>query len=440
MAETRTYVVTNNTVPAGSALPLRIELMTEWSMASARSSESARSWNRLDGVDLLRGLAIFFVLMNHVNIRLLSADVPYARTLPKQLVSSLVWNGQRGVQIFFAVSGFLITSTTLRRWGSLSLVNVRAFYQMRFARIAPLLLALLAILSALHFARVKHFIVPPETGGLGRALIAALTFHVNVLEARRGYLPGNWDILWSLSVEEMFYIFFPLTCRLFGRGKLFIALLLAFVVMGPFARTLAGNGVWHEYSYLGSMDAISLGCLTALFFAKRRLPRSALVALAGSGTALLVFSLGFSRAADSWDLAGNGLDMTILAVGTCMLIAAAAQTRWRSPRLLSPLLKLGQRSYEVYLTHMFLVFALFHLFTVVGKPMAAVPALFLFVILLSALLGEIVARFYSEPVNYLLRERWGDGPSRLGSVIEPAGAALRGAKMKAQPIQRIRPG
>ncbi|MGB6677901.1 MAG: acyltransferase [Terriglobales bacterium] len=409
-------------------------------MASARSSESARSWNRLDGVDLLRGLAIFFVLMNHVNIRLLSADVPYARTLPKQLVSSLVWNGQRGVQIFFAVSGFLITSTTLRRWGSLSLVNVRAFYQMRFARIAPLLLALLAILSALHFARVKHFIVPPETGGLGRALIAALTFHVNVLEARRGYLPGNWDILWSLSVEEMFYIFFPLTCRLFGRGKLFIALLLAFVVMGPFARTLAGNGVWHEYSYLGSMDAISLGCLTALFFAKRRLPRSALVALAGSGTALLVFSLGFSRAADSWDLAGNGLDMTILAVGTCMLIAAAAQTRWRSPRLLSPLLKLGQRSYEVYLTHMFLVFALFHLFTVVGKPMAAVPALFLFVILLSALLGEIVARFYSEPVNYLLRERWGDGPSRLGSVIEPAGAALRGAKMKAQPIQRIRPG
>ena len=429
MAETRTYVVTDKTVPAGSALPLRIELMTEWSMTSARSSEWARSWNRLDGVDLLRGLAIFFVSMNHVNMRLLSADMPYTRTLPKQLVSSLVWNGQRGVQIFFAVSGFLITSTTLRRWGSLSLVNVRAFYQMRFARIAPLLLALLAILSALHLAHVKHFIVPPETGGLGRALMAALTFHINVLEARRGYLPGNWDILWSLSVEEMFYIFFPLTCRLLGRGKLFIALLLAFVAMGPFARTLAGNGVWHEYSYLGSMDAISLGCLTALFVAKRRLPHAALVALVGSGTALLVFSLVFSRAADSWGLAGNGLDMTVLAVGTCMLIAAAAQTRWRSPRLLSPLLKMGQRSYEVYLTHMFLVFALFQLFTVVGKPMAAVPALFLSVILLSALLGEIVARFYSEPVNYLLRERWGDGPSRFGSVIEPAEATPRGVKV-----------
>ncbi|MFZ0957472.1 MAG: acyltransferase family protein, partial [Candidatus Sulfotelmatobacter sp.] len=128
-------------------------------MTSAESAESARSWNRLDGVDLLRALAILFVLMNHVNMRLLSADVPYTKALPEQLVSSLVWNGQRGVQIFFAVSGFLITSTSLRRWDSLSRVGIRAFYQMRFARIAPLLVALLAILSVLHFAHIKHFVV-----------------------------------------------------------------------------------------------------------------------------------------------------------------------------------------------------------------------------------------------------------------------------------------
>ena len=78
-----------------------------------------RSWKRLDGVDLLRGLAIFFVLMNHVNMRLLGAKVPYLKGLPLQLIYSLVWNGQFGVQMFFVVSGFLITSTTLRRWGSL---------------------------------------------------------------------------------------------------------------------------------------------------------------------------------------------------------------------------------------------------------------------------------------------------------------------------------
>src|SRR6266849_3068766 len=128
-------------------------------MASAVSTNPARSWTRLDGVDLLRSLAIFFVLMNHVNIRLLLAKVPYLKGLPHQLVYSLVWNGQFGVQIFFAVSGFLITSTTLRRWGSISGVNVRAFYRLRFARIAPLLLLLLAALSALHFASIKGFVV-----------------------------------------------------------------------------------------------------------------------------------------------------------------------------------------------------------------------------------------------------------------------------------------
>src|ERR1700704_1816397 len=120
------------------------------SMDSAPSANPTRSWTRLDGVDLLRALAIFFVLMNHVNIRLLLARVPYLNGLPHQLVSSLVWNGQFGVQIFFAVSGFLITSTTLRRWGSLSRVSVRDFYLLRFARIAPLLLLLLALLSFLH--------------------------------------------------------------------------------------------------------------------------------------------------------------------------------------------------------------------------------------------------------------------------------------------------
>ena len=68
-----------------------IVLVPEWSMTSAQSAESAHSWNRLDGVDLLRGLAILFVLMNHVNMRLLSADVPYTKGLPEQIVSSLVW-------------------------------------------------------------------------------------------------------------------------------------------------------------------------------------------------------------------------------------------------------------------------------------------------------------------------------------------------------------
>jgi peptidoglycan/LPS O-acetylase OafA/YrhL len=160
-------------------------------MTLAEHTIGSRSWSRLDGVDILRGLAIFFVLMNHVNMRLFIAKIPYTQGIPEQLVSSLVWNGQYGVQMFFAVSGFLITSTSLRRWGPLSRLNVGDFYALRFARIAPLLFLLLAVLSALHAAGLEDFVVSANTGGLGRALLAAVTFHVNVLEARRGYLPGQ---------------------------------------------------------------------------------------------------------------------------------------------------------------------------------------------------------------------------------------------------------
>ena len=376
-------------------------------------------------MDILRGLAIFFVLMNHVNIRLRVAHVPYTKGLPLQLVRSFVWNGQFGVQIFFAVSGFLITSTTIRRWGSLSKVRVRDFYLLRFARIAPLLLLLVAVLSGLHFAQFQNYVVTAKTGGLGRAILAALTFHVNVLEAHRGYLPGNWDVLWSLSVEEMFYLFFPILARLLGRSKLFIALLLGFVVLGPFARTVFahGNEVWQEYSYLGGMDSIAIGCLTAMVVSRARFSRKVQRLLASAGVVLLFFILGFSNWADGLGLGRAGLDMTLLSIGTCMIIASAAETQWKSPRIFSPLLKLGQRSYEVYLTHMFVVFTFFRIFLAHGKLLRDVPILFISVILVAGILGELVARFYSEPVNRLLRARWGDGPNKLGSVMESRNAA-----------------
>jgi peptidoglycan/LPS O-acetylase OafA/YrhL len=363
---------------------------------------------RIDGVDLLRGLAIFFVLMNHVNVRLLIAKIPYAAGLPFQLIGALVWNGQDGVQIFFAISGFLITSLALRRWGKLSQVSLRGFYLTRFARIAPLLLLLLVVLTTLHLARLQDFIVSAKTGGISRALFAALTFHLNVLEARRGYLPGNWDILWSLSVEEVFYLFFPVVSRLFTREKLFVLLLTIFVALGPLARTVFahGNELWGQYSYLGGMDAIALGCLTALAVARFPLSPHALRRLTVAGSALLILILGFAAQPANRALERAGLDMTILAIGTCMVIAAVSQSHWKSPGMLRPLAQLGQRSYEVYLTHMFVVFAFFRLFLLAGKPRFAVPLLFLVVIVGSALFGEVVARFYSEPLNHLMRSRW----------------------------------
>jgi peptidoglycan/LPS O-acetylase OafA/YrhL len=319
------------------------------------------------------------------------------------------------VQIFFAISGFLITSTSLRRWGALGNVSIPGFYRIRFARIAPLLLALLAILSCLHFAGQRwealgSFVVSSKTGGLGRALVAALTFHINYLEAFRGYLPGSWDILWSLSVEEMFYLFFPLICRVFGRGKLLAVLFLVFAVLGPFARADAfrHNPVWYEYSYLGGMDAISLGCLTALLLSGVQLSRRWRWILGCGGAGLMLFCVCDSIQAGRWGLEKYGLAMSILAIGTCMVIAVASpsagEAGWRSPRIFAPVLLLGRRSYEIYLSHMFVVFALFAIFVHAGKPLWAVPVLFLAVIAVAGALGELIARFYSEPMNRRLRK------------------------------------
>jgi peptidoglycan/LPS O-acetylase OafA/YrhL len=369
-------------------------------------------------VDVLRGLAILFVILNHVHMRLAIADIPYVADTSKPLIASVVWNGQFGVQIFFAVSGFLITSTALRRWGILSNVSLRDFYLLRCARIAPMLVALLALMTVLHYANVSPFVVSEKTGGIGRALLAALTLHVNLLQAHRGWLPANWGVLWSLSVEEMFYLFFPLAARFLNRSNFFPSLLVCFVALGPFARTIfaRGNEIWAEQSYLGGMDAIALGCLTALLVCRVRFSPAALRAIAVVGATLILSILVGLRLTYVPLIAESGLDMTIIALGTCMVIIAAAKTQWKGPRLLAPLLRLGQCSYEVYLTHMFVVFAFFAIFVKYGSPIWSVPLLFVATVVVAAAAGDIVARFFSEPLNRMLRERWSAGPRQLASI------------------------
>lgn len=328
--------------------------------------------------------------------------------------------------MFFVVSGFLITSISIRRWGSLPQVSVRGFYRLRFARIAPLLFLLLAVLCTLHFAQVHNYVVTEKTGGIGRAVLAALTFHVNELEIHRGYLPGNWDILWSLSVEEMFYLFFPLACLVLGGKKLFGGwafpiTILVFVVLGPFGRTVFTHGseIAAEYSYLGGMEGIALGCLTALALAGRSLSRRMVWGLGIAGAVIVSASLIFSWQAYRGWLGDTGLNFTVLGVGTAMLIAAAAQSNWKSPLVLWPLLRMGRYSYEIYLTHMFVVFAFFGLFLAAGKPLSRVPILFLAVIVVSALLGAGVANLFSEPMNRWLRSE----PSSHASTASASGVS-----------------
>ena len=177
-----------------------------------------------------------------------------------------------------------------------------------------------------------------------------------------------------------------------------------------------GNETWQEYSYLGGMDAIALGCLTAIILSQVKFSPAALRALAWIGFALVFGMIAFSGFPFLFPLGATGLEETLLAIGTCCLIIAAARTQRQCPSFLEPLLRLGQRSYEVYLTHMFVVYAFFHVFLALGKPMWTVPLFFLFTIIVAGVLGDLVARLYSDPLNGKLRRHWGEG--KLGSALE----------------------
>jgi peptidoglycan/LPS O-acetylase OafA/YrhL len=368
---------------------------------------------RFDGVDLLRGLSIISVLLLHGQLRLLFNDsISIEALLPHWLFLVLFANGGNGVTVFFSISGFLITLTPLRRFGSLGRMRPLAFYRIRFARIAPLLLLLLVVLSVLHLVHAEGFRIPSACATLPQALVAALTFHVNWLEAVHGYLPPSWDVLWSLSIEEMFYLFFPLVCALLLRWRrgmpLFISLLSCFVVMGPFARTVwTSNPIWQSDSYLGGMSSIALGCLTALLLDRLQRTNSihlnarALLKLQIAGILIMLPAVVRPAWNEERLLGHSGIEDTVLALGTCLFILATVLRGRRGHAWSAPIRWFGRRSYEVYLTHEFVVVWMTALYVKIqrGSPFVWIGV----ELLLCVPLGACVARWYSEPMNRLLR-------------------------------------
>ncbi|HEV7607987.1 MAG TPA: acyltransferase [Steroidobacteraceae bacterium] len=381
-------------------------------MTTAPLEKSFPAGSRIPSIDVLRGLAVILVVLHHIHLRFKLNHFDVATLLPQPVGQVFFWSGYYAVIAFFVISGFLITSLSLRRWGTLDNISPPAFYRLRVARILPCLLLLLAVLSALHLAGCADFFVNPERASLTRVLVAALTFHINWLEGTRGYLPGSWDVLWSLSVEEVFYLGFPLLCLVLRRERWVLLGMVALIVIGPVNRTmLEGREPWSEYAYLSCMDGIAFGCLAAWISARTRTSRPVLRVAMVLGVVAVALVLVVCRTpAFDPGLSKVGLDVTILELGVALMLYALANgvgthALSRGTGLIQ---LVGRSSYEIYLTHMFVVLGLMHPFKALfgASPRGSTyPIAYLIMLALSIVLGVAASRWYSEPLNFKLRRR-----------------------------------
>ena len=363
---------------------------------------------RNNGVDLLRSTAILLVLLHHFNI---AYDLPHStlgQALSPWLVRAVCRNGNYGVTMFFAVSGFLITSNALRRWGRLRDVRPGTFYRLRIARIGPCLLLLLALVDVLGLTGLPIFANQSEAGppvSFGQADLAALSFRMNVLMEHAGWFNYCLCVLWSLSVEEVFYLAFPLLCRVLRRPALLGGFWLLVIAAGPVWRFMHQDDAGFLYAYLACFDGIAIGCCTALLSQRLSLSRRSLRWLLATIPAMAALYLVRSiRETGVWGVTAMGLGTAAL------LLASTAVTRSRPGRVGAGLGWPGRHSYELYLFHLPVLAAM----RVVLPPEQAAPGIkpfwLLAFLLLSGAVAGLIAQLVAEPANrvlrrYLIRER-----------------------------------
>ena len=306
---------------------------------------SLKNVSRLPCLDGWRCLSILLVLLNHS--RQLSGYNPAwdacVRWFP---------DGRFGVEVFFVISGFLITFLLFKEMEKTGTVCVKMFYVRRILRIIPVYLAFLVILFA-----ICRFTV----------LKISFAHWLSLLIFTENYIKTEWvpyKHIWSLCVEEQFYLIWPLIISMvLGKVKSFkklLLILLAPVLLAPLCRVSGyvhpESILFNKNSFFNACDSLAIGCLLSVFLgfhgvAIEKIVRKKSVILVFIGVLLVMLPLVLTRLLKLGVLTVP-FGVTCNAMGIALLILVSlirpdlACFRWLQWR---PVVAVGVISYSLYL-------------------------------------------------------------------------------------------
>jgi peptidoglycan/LPS O-acetylase OafA/YrhL len=368
--------------------------------------KSPRLSARNVGVDVLRAFSIMVVLADH----LAGSPTRFSEgSIYFENFYSLFDSGILGVSIFFVISGYLITKTTMEREVDFFSMSPSKFYTYRVGRIIPLLFFILAVSVAIlvwnpqdYFsAPMFHFIYDAEGYSKGLLFWFSLIFFLRNWERilSRGVFAGaQWDIIWSLAVEEQFYIMFPWVVRLSGTLDRLCRVLLVVIVLGIVSRAAAAI---LNFSFVATMmnsfscfEELAIGVLCALYARDLKISRGQARLMTIAGAAAVVGGYLGS------DIHGARavLGPTTLAMGVALFIAGTERAELFRSSLSRGVARIGQLSYGIYLLHPLVLFLISGFLIGLSRPVA-----FTVFLALCLCVAEVSFRLYEQPMNAMIR-------------------------------------